>query len=387
MQMPLSGCADAATHIAAAADPQLRLFTVPRVTSDKPLTEVDSRWVVCTPETAASFSAVAYYFGRDLCKARNVPVGMIHSSWGGTPAESWTSKETLEANPMLKKLITDWDKKIAAYDPVKAAERNKAAAEKHKAAVIKAKAEGKPIPRAPRPEIDPATDSHRPTVLYNAMINPLLPFPIKGAIWYQGESNNDRAKEYQTLFPTMIKNWRTAWNNPKMPFLFVQIAPFNTMTPEIREAQLISWQKTPHTAMAVITDYGEATDIHPKQKEPVGARLALAARALVYGERIEYSGPVYKCMNLQGNKVILTFTHVGGGLVAKDGPLKGFTMAGADKNFVPADAQIDGNTVVVSSSAVAKPVAVRYGWSNVPDINLFNKNGLPATPFRTDVEP
>ncbi len=386
MQFGMTSTTDSARHIAAASDPQLRLFTVPRVTSDTPQRDVNAAWEVCTPQTVPAFSAVAYFFGRDLRKARNVPVGLIHTSWGGTPAESWTSKEVLEANPMLKKLITDWDQKIAAYDPVKTAERNKIAAGKYKEAVAKAKAAGKPIPRAPRPEGNPAQDPHRPTVLYNAMIHPLLPFAIKGAIWYQGESNNSRAKEYQTLFPAMIKCWRTAWKLGEFPFLFVQIAPHVNMSPEIREAQFLTTQRVPNTAMAVITDYGEPTDIHPKQKEPVGGRLALAARALAYGEKIEYSGPVYHGLRVRGNQATLTFTHLGGGLVAKGGVLKGFTIAGADKKFVPATATIEGDKIIVTSDKVAKPVAVRYGWENIPDVNFYNKAGLPATPFRTDMD-
>jgi sialate O-acetylesterase len=386
MQWSLSQSTDADKHTAAAGDPQLRLFYVPRVLADTPQSNVNTNWMACTPQTVPGFSAVAYFFGRDLRKARHIPIGLIHTSWGGTPAEAWTSKEALKANPMLKMLIENWDKKIAAYDPVKAAERNKAAAEKHKAAVAKAKAAGKPAPRAPRGEGDPAKDPHRPTVLYNAMIHPLLPFAIKGAIWYQGESNNSRAKEYQTLFPAMIKCWRDLWNVGEFPFLFVQIAPHNNMSPEIREAQFLTAQRCPNTAMAVITDHGTPADIHPKQKEPVGARLALAARALAYEEKIEFSGPVYKSLRVSGNKATLSFTHLGGGLVAKDGDLKGFTIAGADKSFVPATAVIEGDKVVVTSDKVEKPVAVRYGWTNVPDVNLYNKAGLPASPFRTDVE-
>jgi sialate O-acetylesterase len=386
MQWPLSLCANASSDIAAAGDSELRLFYVPRVTADTPQSDVNTNWTCCTPETAAGFSAVAYFFGRDLRKALGVPVGMIHTSWGGTPAEAWTSKEALEARPMLKKLITDWDAKIAAYDPVKTAERNNAAAARHKEAAAKAKAAGKPAPPAPRPEVDPAKNPHRPTSLYNAMIHPLLPFAVKGAIWYQGESNNSRAKEYQTLFPAMIECWRDCWKQGDFPFLFVQITPHNNMSPEIREAQLLTTERVPNTAMAVTTDYGNATDIHPREKAPVGARLAYAARALVYGERIEYSGPVFKAMRVSGNKATLHFRHATGGLVAKDGALKGFTIAGADKNFVPAKAEICGDRIVVSSDQVARPVAVRYGWANVPDVNLYNQAGLPASPFRTDVE-
>jgi len=218
---------------------------------------------------------------------------------------------------LLKNLVGDWDKKIAAYDPVKADEMFKAAVAKHADDAAKAKSEGKPVPRRPRLKGNPVMSPQRPANLYNGMIAPLLPCAIRGAIWYQGESNAGRAKEYQTLFPAMINCWRKDFNNPGMPFLFVQIAPHNGMCPEIREAQLLTSQRVKNTAMAVITDHGNDADIHPKQKEPVGARLALAARAVAYGEKIEYSGPEYKSMKVKDGKSILTFTHLGDGLVAK----------------------------------------------------------------------
>jgi sialate O-acetylesterase len=240
--------------------------------------------------------------------------------------------------------------------------------------------EGVSLAKAPPFPQRPPVDQNTASTLYNGMIAPLQPFPIKGAIWYQGESNNSRARQYRDLFPLLIADWRRAWGT--FPFLFVQIAPYNGMSPEIREAQLLTLEKSPKTAMAVITDAGDATNIHPAHKQPVGARLALAARALAYGEKIEYSGPVFESAKMEDGRAILTFSH--GDLVAKDGELKGFTIAGADKNFVAAKAEIKGNTVIVSSDQVAKPVAVRYGWANVPDVNLYNSAGLPASPFRTD---
>jgi sialate O-acetylesterase len=216
------------------------------------------------------------------------------------------------------------------------------------------------------------------------MIAPLQPYALVGAIWYQGEANSWRAAQYQKLFPVMIRNWRKAWGQDDFPFLFVQIAPYEKMSPEIREAQFLTWKKVEDTALIVTTDVGEAHNIHPKKKEPVGARLALAARAIAYGEKIEYSGPAIASLKVKGNRANLNFSHVGSGLLAKGGELKGFTLAGADGNFLPANATIDGNKVVVSSPSVTKPVAVRYGWENVPDVNLFNREGLPASPFRTD---
>ena len=236
------------------------------------------------------------------------------------------------------------------------------------------------------PPTDYSQSPNAPSVLYNGMIAPLLPYAIRGVIWYQGESNVGRERQYRTLFPTMIADWRRAWGEGDFPFLFVQIAPFRGNSPELREAQLLSWQKTTNTAMAVTMDCGDANDIHPPHKQPMGARLALAARAIAYGEKLEYSGPAFKSMKIEGSEAVLHFTHPCGGLVAKDGPLKGFTIAGADKIFHPAHAEIRGQTVVVASDTVSHPVAVRYGWANVPEGNLFNRAGLPASPFRTDVD-
>jgi sialate O-acetylesterase len=223
-----------------------------------------------------------------------------------------------------------------------------------------------------------------PTVLYNAMIAPLQSFPIKGVIWYQGESNSDKARQYRDLFPCMIADWREGWNSGEFPFLFVQITPHFAMSPEIREAQFMTLSRTPATAMVVTTDVGDARDIHPTRKGPVGARLALAARALAYREPIEYSGPLYQSAEFSDGRAVLQFTHTGGRLEAMGGKLKGFTIAGADKRFVPATAEIKGDVIVVSNDQVKEPIAVRYGWANVPDVNLYNKQGLPASPFRTD---
>jgi sialate O-acetylesterase len=386
MAFQLSRAANAAEAIAAAGDSELRLFTVPYGATDTPKTDVPGSWKESTPQSAASFSAVAWFFGRELRRALKVPVGLINSSVGGTPAEAWTSRATLEADPDLRETLERYAQQVKNYDPAAAAAQHQRALEKHKQAVEKAKAAGEKPPQVPRAPADPRQASVRPCGLYNAMIAPLEPYALAGGIWYQGESNAGRAGQYQKLFPAMIQNWRQAWGQGEFPFLFVQIAPHQAMKPEIREAQLLSWQKVPRTAMAVITDVGNETDIHPTKKEPVGARLALAARAIAYGENIEYSGPVYASMKIEGDHAILSFTHLGSGLMAKDGELKGFTIAGADGNFVAAKATIKGDEVVLSSPSVAAPVAVRYGWSSTPDVNLFNREGLPATPFRTDVK-
>ena len=414
MAFALSGSANAADEIPKADNPKFRMFTVPPKPAVFPQTDVQGRWVECSQRTAPGFSAVGYFFGRDVQKATGFPVGMISASVGATPAQAWTSLSGLEADKELQhyvdlvkqaaaaypKALETYPKELADYqanlkqwngsDEGKAyAQSLQTWTEENKKAVA---AGSPPIPRPqapaalPKPPFPPEGGIGSPAVLYNGMIAPLVPYAIIGVIWYQGEGNSGKGKEYRTLFPCLIADWREKWGEGDFPFLFVQIAPCNNMLPEIREAQLLTWQKTPVTAMAVTTDVGNPTDIHPKQKEPVGGRLALAARALAYGEKLEYSGPVFNKLTVDGNRATLTFTHTGGGLVAKDGELKGFTIAGADKKFVPAEARIDGETVVVSAGGVTNPVAVRYGWSIVPDVNLFNKEGLPATPFRSDVE-
>jgi sialate O-acetylesterase len=374
MGFTLARAANAAEATAAAEDPQLRLFTVPRNSAGSPQADVGSAWKECTPATAAPFSAVAYFFGRDLRRVLKVPVGLINSSVGGTPAEAWTSPATFETDPEMKQILDRFAENA----------RTNYAAAQRKQADAKAKTEGKSSPAETRAAAAARRSAGSPSGLYNGMIAPLQPYAIAGAIWYQGEANSGRAAEYRKLFPAMIRGWRQAWGEGNFPFLFVQIAPHQKMTPEIREAQLLSWQKVPRTAMAVTADIGNETDIHPTQKEPVGGRLALAARAIAYGEKLEYSGPVYDSVKVKGGQVILSFKHVGGGLVAKGGELKGFTIAGADGNFVPATAKIDGTKVIVTNPSVASPVSVRYGWANTPDVNLFNQEGLPATPFRTD---
>ena len=373
---------------ASANYPNLRHFLVKQTSSTNPLSTVSGSWIVCSPATVTNFTAVGYFFGRDLMKAKGVPVGLIHSSWGGTPAEAWTSHDALATNPVLSPILQHFTKDVATYADRLAkyqTEEPKLKAD-YTNACAQALAEAKPTPRPPAPPRDPLKDSHSPSVLFNGMINPILPYAMRGVIWYQGESNGGRAKEYRDLFPAMIADWRLVWGEGNFPFLYVQVAPFKKMGPEIRESQFLTLGKTTNTAMTVITDHGDAEDIHPTQKEPVGQRLALAARALAYGESIEYSGPLFKNCKIDGSKAVISFTHADKGLVSKEGPLKGFTIAGADKQFIPAEAEIVGETVVVSSPVVTAPTAVRYGWTNVPDVNLFNTSGLPASPFRTDVE-
>ena len=319
-----------------AANNNIRMITIPLKTNSQPQSDIKADWKVCDTASVVEFSAVAYFFARDLQAQLNVPIGIIHSSWGGTPAEKWISKEAMMANDTL------------VLGLMKADEKRKAGY----------------------------------SGLYNAMIAPLIPYGIKGAIWYQGESNRNESTLYQTLFPAMITDWRSQWKLGDFPFLFVQVAPYKDMTPDIRESQLISYQRVPNTAMVVTTDCGDCNDIHPINKQPVGNRLSLGARALAYGEKIAYMGPVQTTVKRSGNKVVLGFEHAQKGL-QKNNALKGFEISVGGDVFVPAMAKVKGKTVVVWSEELKEaPVSVRYGWSNCMDVNLFNKESLPASPFR-----
>jgi sialate O-acetylesterase len=349
MEMGIGGAKDSKQEIAAAKYPQIRLFTVAKIPAKEPAVDVKGAWAECSPVSVSTggwggFSAAAYYFGRALHQELEVPVGLIHTSWGGTPAQRWTSRKALEAVPALKGV--------------------------------------------------------RGSDLYNGMIAPLIPYAIRGAIWYQGEANVGGAYQYRTLFPTMIRNWRTDWAEGDFPFYFVEIAPYNYTRPgkdgkpidesrrqacaELWEAQLLTLKNVPNTGMAVTTDIGDVRNIHPQNKQEVGRRLALWALAKVYAHDVVCSGPIYQSMAVEGNKIRLTFDSAAG-LKAADGkPLSYFTIAGADQKFVPAEAQVDGSTILVSSAEVAQPAAVRFGWREDAQPNLVNGAGLPASPFRTD---
>ncbi|HOZ45451.1 MAG TPA: sialate O-acetylesterase [Candidatus Hydrogenedentes bacterium] len=388
MQWTVQDSNNAAEEIAAAAHPNLRLFYVERTVATEPQENCNGAWTACTPETIPGFSAALYYFGRDLHKELGVPVGLIHSSWGGTPVESWTSHAALNAEPMAKPILDRWQETLRNYPA--AAEAYQKQMEEWKAAAEKAKAEGKEAPGQPGAPTGPG-HPWTPSGLYNAMIAPLVPYAVQGAIWYQGESNAGRAFQYRTIFPLMIEDWRNAWND-SISFYFVQLAnfydrdaePVESEWAELREAQTMTLD-LPKTGMAVIIDIGEAKNIHPKNKQDVGKRLALNALAKDYHKSIPFSGPMYDRMRKKSGNIILSFDHTDGGLKAMGGePLKGFAIAGADRKFVWANAKIDGNKVVVSSDQVADPMAVRYAWANNPECNLYNGVGLPASPFRTD---
>lgn len=385
MEWILKNSSGGSEAVAASADPQLRIVRLPHRASDEPQETADAKWNQCAPASISDFSAVAYFFARDLRKQLGVPVGLIGSYYGGTPAEAWTDRATLEGNANLKTILEAHARKVAEFDPVKMEETNKKNQADYEAALAKATAEGTKKPTRQPILLPPLIDHRRPMGLFNGMIAPLQPYALRGVIWYQGESNAGAPLLYRKLFPAMIAAWRQQWCQGDFPFLFVQIAPFKSMSPGIREAQLLTWKSTPHTAMVVTTDVGNAEDIHPLDKEPVGQRLALAARALAYGEKIEYSGPEFDTLTVAKNRAVVHFKHTGSGLTAKDGELKGFFVAGADGLFWPAKAEIQGETVEVFSDKVSEPMSVRYGWANVPDVNLYNKEGLPASPFRSDV--
>ncbi|HEX8335922.1 MAG TPA: sialate O-acetylesterase [Pyrinomonadaceae bacterium] len=541
MEWSLANAQDGARE-AAADYPFIHLFTVEKKTSAEPLEDVEGRWVVTTPKEAASFSAVGYFFGRELHKRLGVPVGLIHTSWGGTPAEAWTSRDTLKAAAVLRPILDRYDRQLADLprlrreyesardewaskyvmeDPGNRGEPQGYAKPGHdtggwkrmnvpqfwesagldvdgvvwfrrelevpaawagkdltlKLGVIddfdttyfngeRVGSTGPDTPNAwvaPRryrvpgslvragrntvavrvfdrvggggfgggtmtlapadaaadggvalngewlykeeatvpsraidwsrqPQPPGAANQNNPTVLYNAMLAPLLPYVIRGAIWYQGESNAGRAEQYRTLFPAMIRDWRAAWRQGDFPFYFVQLANWKARPKdsidsewaELREAQSMTLREVTNTGMAVAIDIGNPDDIHPRNKLDVGLRLARWALADTYGMRVEQSGPLYASHKVEGDRVRVTFRHAGG-LKTRDGaPPAGFYVAGADRRFVPAEARVEGGAVVVWSRDVKAPVAVRYAWADNPAANLYNSEGLPASPFRTD---
>ncbi|MFB3924270.1 MAG: sialate O-acetylesterase [Terriglobia bacterium] len=383
------GVMNSAQEIAAGNFPMIRQFMVKHAVAGRPQSDVQGQWLVASPQTVGEFTAVGYFFGRDLHKALGVPIGLIHTSWGGTPAEAWTRTSTLSADPDLASMVADWSHKISEYPSLLRKFREDF--DQWEPAASAAESEGKIAPRPPQFPEDPRSNPWRAGGLSNAMIAPLIPYRIAGAIWYQGESNADRAYQYRKLFPAMIQDWRQAWDEGDFPFLFVQLANFvqddgpPTSWAELREAQSMAWS-LPNTGMATAVDIGNPYDIHPKNKQEVGRRLALAAEAIAYGRKVVYAGPIYGSMKVEGSAIRVTFKHVSGGLVAKGGTtaLKSFEIAGEDRKFAPAEATISGRDVVVRSAQVPRPVAVRYAWADDPECSLYGKSGLPAYPFRTD---
>ena len=427
------GVYNVATVLPQANDPQLRIFFVKHIVAVAPRADVEGKWELCTPETISTFSAAAYFFGRDLRADLHRPVGLIGTYWSGTSAQAWTSVSGLEKDPELQHYVAAQQKIAAAYPhliatlPARQADYAArlaawrktpdgaaftAAMTAWKADDEKAKKAGMPSP--PRPVTPPGIPAAPtapeggpgvPANIYNAMIAPLIPFAVKGAIWYQGEANATLPLEYRTLFARMITDWREKWGEGDFPFLFVQLAGFHGPSqdgidswPILRESQAKALS-LPKTGMATAVDIGVPNNIHPADKSDVGDRLALAACHVAYDEKVVDSGPVYHAMTVQGKSIRISFAQEGGGLIIGQAPwvppgahplpadkLLGFIIAGADNKWVPADAKIDGDAVVVSSPDVANPTSVRYDWDNVPNGNLYNKEMLPAPPFRTDEE-
>lgn len=415
MAWPLKQALNGKQEVAAANDPELRLFNVPnamnatgpqdRLANDNPNTRMDyCLWRPCSPESASEFSAVAYFMGRDLRQALHVPVGLISNAVGGSPIAAWISHPALMADADFKAVAQYYDG-LANYVE-KTPEGRKDLADRraeYDARQAELRASGKP-PLWPQTYADPMHAWGFGCSLFNALTNPLIPYAIRGVVWYQGEAEWQWMESYRGILPILIKDWRGRWGQGDFPFLIVQLPNWSKPSPEpdaggwatLREGQLLTL-KIPNTAMAVTIDVGEAESIHPLDKQDVGGRLALAARGVVYGEKIVYSGPVYRGMKIEGNAIRLSFAQVGSGLMvgrklplqatSEDtaGKLRRFAIAGEDGKWVWGEAVIDRDEVVVSSPNVPKPVAVRYAWANNPDgCNLYNKEGLPASPFRTD---
>ena len=385
MEMPLKGfpggpVKDSAEEIARAGQPQIRLILIPKKASEFPLRDVDASWTACSPETASDFSAVAYFFGRELAAREHVPIGLIDATWGGTVAEAWMSLRAVAADASLMPVFATRAAMMESQS-----ETTAILARESQEDLAARQAGRTPLPHAWRP--DPA--SWAPAALFNGMVAPEVAYTIKGVIWYQGESNSRLAfaPTYAKLLPALIADWRAQWHEGDFPFLFVQISNFKSNPTEawaaIREAQRRSLSVA-NTAMVVTADIGDPGNVHPADKQTVGARLALAARALAYDERLEYSGPLFRQAAPEGQSVRVWFGHSASGLVSKGGDLQGFEIAGDDGRFVAASAHIDGNTVVVSSPSVSEPKYVRYGWANAPLVNLYNGDSLPASPFTSE---
>lgn len=389
MELPLNGFPDSAVlkngpqEIAAANHPNLRLLHIPNHASMYPVDDQPATWTTCTPETAATFSAVAYFYAREISEKEHVAVGIVDSTWGGTPVESWASLGSLSADASLMPVFHTWSRLAATQQDKDAA----IAAEKREDEA--AKQAGKP---APQHSWHPNLDSWAPAGLFNGMIAPATPYGIKGVIWYQGESNSPHASAYlySKVFSTMITDWRRQWQEGNFPFLFVQISSFRS-SPKEDWGMLRDQQRRTlaigNTAMAVTLDVGEPDNVHPADKQTVAARLALAGRALAYGEQVDFSGPLFRQAVPERDGMRVLFDHTAGRLVSKESSLPGFEVAGEDHHFTAASAKIDGDTVIVTSSAVQHPRYVRYAWENAPQATLFNKDGLPASTFTSEDAP
>jgi sialate O-acetylesterase len=377
---PYAGLLNEGQEIAAANYPEIRMFTGKETKSLTPQDDIQGVWKICSPDTVGDFSAVGYLFARDLYQKLHVPVGIVLEAYGASTAEAWVPRDAMAADPSLKPMLDKFDVLETYFK------------EHPGATTVDAPPSPETLnarPGKPGPLRDPVQNQHQPTVLFNGMINPVIPYAIRGAIWYQGESiigGPAGLLLYPHTMQTLVTTWRSLWGEGDFPFLEVQLPALKNVSnnPLVRDGQA-KLLTVPNTYMAVTIDIGDPDNVHPKNKEPLGDRLTDIALAKAYRRNIIYSGPVYETMRVEGSTLHLKFSQIGGGLVAKDGPLKWFQVAGADQKFVDADAKIVGKTVVLSSPQVSAPVAARYAWDNYPfGSNLYNAAGLPAAPFRTD---
>jgi len=382
---------DSAADIPNATHPNLRLIEVPKTVALSPQDDVKTAWARSSPESAASFSAIGYYFGVRLQEELKVPVGIILSAWGGTRIEPWTSIEGFDAVPALKDFTTDIRSKLPGSDAYRATnEKYLAAIETWLQAGRTALGRKQPLPAMPAQPASLPANQVTPTSLYNAMIHPLVPYAFRGAIWYQGESNHNEGFAYTEKTKALLASWRSVFQQPNLPLYFVQIAPWqygaedSQILPQFWQAQR-ECLNIPHTGMATISDVGEVADIHPAHKKEVARRLSLWALAKNYGHsEIDPNGPLYLSHAVEGSAIRVKFDHAGGGLAARDGkPLTHFEVAGKDGIFHPAEAKIDGSSVLISSAAVPEPRRARFAWSKLAIANLMNKEDLPATAFHT----
>ena len=397
MEWTVNNCDNAQQEKDGAAYPRIRHIQIPKRPAGFPQDDVDARWTVCSPATVGNYTAVGYFFGRFLHQELDVPIGLVHSSWGGTRIEPWTPPCGFAAVPALADIL----QQVQLTDPADGTYQRRLTAYLNDLdgwleTARQALAQKTPLQPAPAypVELKPLTEPQQPTTLYNGMIKPLVPYAIRGAIWYQGESNHTEGMLYYEKMKALIAGWREVWGEGDFPFYYVQIAPFQygdesaTILPIFWEAQAKALD-IPNTGMAVIHDVGNLNDIHPRNKQDVGKRLALIALAKTYGrDKVVFSGPTYKAFSVDGDKLRVTFENVGSGLVSRDGlPLTRFEIIGEDTDFVPATAEIDGDSVVLSSAEVKKPVALRFAWHKLAEPNLANKEGLPAVPFRAGEVP
>lgn len=394
MQWTLGRAKDSDLDLLAADRPQVRLMQVNQLGSQSPLKDVDQAWTVCSAESVKSFSAVGYHFGVQLQESLDVPIGLIRNAWGGSACEAWVPYDRMEGEELHRAYLAGWKKTESEHDETALrAEYNERLAEFYQKRAA-AYAAGKRLPGVPGLK-NPLFQQHRPANLYNARVAPIAPFAIKGVIWYQGESNAGRAYAYRELFPLMIQSWRDLWAQGDFPFFWVQLADFKKESPrgaedsqwaELREAQTMTLDRLPNVGQAVIIDLGEANDIHPRNKRDVGLRLARLALAETYGKKLKARSARVESVEFLDGKAVVTFGDVGGGLKTYDGvPPAGFAVAGEDRVFHPAQAEIvNKNRVALECDAVAAPVAVRYAWAFNPVVNLYDSAWLPVTPFRSD---